>query len=135
MIENGNIVTSFEAVCMGLARINGATKDIEGAQHAYDHLSKHYDEYGQVLPPDFAHKQWTSLQVISFLRKHLVSEDNILLTLNDCGIPLEESLKMVKSVVKQDPPIKTDEDDKTSDEYDKMLRDIMESCNQIVALV
>jgi hypothetical protein len=57
------------------------------------------------------------------------------LTLNDCGIPLEESLKMVKSVVKQDPPIKTDEDDKTSDEYDKMLRDIMESCNQIVALV
>jgi hypothetical protein len=136
MIENGNIVTSFEAVCMGLARINGAKKDIEGAKQAYDHLSKHYDEYGQVLPPDFAPKQWTSLQVISFLRKHLVSEDNILLTLNDCGIPLQESLKMVKSVTKPEPTIvKTDEDNMTSDEYDKMLRDIMESCNQIVSLV
>jgi len=136
MIEKDVIVTSFEAVCMGLARINGSTKDIEGAKHAYDHLSKHYDEYGQILPPDFAYKQWSSLQVISFLRKHLVSEDNILLTLNDCGIPLQEALKMVKTGIKPEPTIaKTDENNMTSEEYDKMLRDIMESCNQIVSLV
>lgn len=133
VVKDGTIMTSKHAVIMGLALINGSVKDIEGAREAYEHLQKHLNEMAvktSVNVPDYAYKQWTPLQTVSFLRSEKVLEDNILLTLTECGIELSEALKYVKIA----EPIE-EKSDSTSDEYDTFLKEILESCKSIVELV
>lgn len=130
MIEDGSILTSPEAMYMGYALINGSTKDIEGAKEAYNHLRKHHYELFAGHAPDYAHKQWSPLQTVSFLRSEKVSEDNILLVLVECGVELSEALKYVKVVGTPE-----EKSDSTSEEFDVFLQEILSSCKSIVELV